>query len=275
MFVKKMDKTLRLCINCRELNKITVKNHYALPSIDDLFDQLKDAWTFPKIDLRSEYHQLQIKDEDIPLTTFCTRYRHYDFVVMPFRLTNALAAIMDLMNRVFKPYLDQFVMVLIDDILICSKTPEDHTHYLGTVLEILRKNELHAKLTKCEFWLDEVAFLGHIVSSEGVSVDPQKIEATTKWLTPKNFTKVRSFLGFARCCRRFIQNFSKIATPLTNFIRKITKYEWMECCEEAFQELTERLTSAPILALPTNDKNFMVHNCNAPKLNMFHYFHSP
>jgi len=134
---------------------------------------------------------------DIPRTVFCTRYGHYEFVVMPFGLTNASAAFIDLMNRVFKPYLDQFVVVFIDDILIYSRTPEDHVHHLRTALEVLRKNKLYAKLSKCEFLLRKLAFLGHVVSNEGVSVDPQKIEAVSNWPRPKNPTEVRSFLGLA------------------------------------------------------------------------------
>jgi len=149
--VKKKDGTLRLCIDYRELNNIPVKNRYPLSRIDDLFDQLRGAGTFFKTDLRSEYHQLRIKDENIPKSAFRTRYGHYKFIVMPFGLTNALAIFMDLMNRVFKPYLDQFGVVLVDDILIYWSTPNDHTHHLRTVLEVLRKNELYAKFTKCEF----------------------------------------------------------------------------------------------------------------------------
>jgi len=151
LFVKKKDGTLRWCIDYRELNKITVKNRYPLPTIDDLFYQLRDAWTFSKIDLRSGYHQLRIKDEDIPKTAFRTRYGHYEFVVMPFGLTNALAAFMDLMNRVFKPYLDQFMVVFIDDILIYSRTPEEHIHHLRAALEVLRRNKPYAKFSKRDF----------------------------------------------------------------------------------------------------------------------------
>ncbi|XP_056688342.1 uncharacterized protein [Spinacia oleracea] len=186
LFVRKKDGSLRLCIDYRELNKITIKNRYPLPRIDDLFDQLRRATTFSKIDLRSGYHQLRIKSEDIPITAFRTRYGHYEFVVMPFGLTNAPAVFMDLMNRVFKPYLDQFVVVFIDDILIYSKSPKEHEEHLRKVLEVLRENQLYAKLQKCEFWLKEVAFLGHIICAEGVSVDPQKVKAIVEWPRPTN-----------------------------------------------------------------------------------------
>ena len=152
---------------------------------------------------------------------------------MPFGLTNAPTAFMDLINRVFKPYLDKFVVIFINDILIYSKSPDEHTHHLQIALKVLRKNDLYAKLSKCEFWLRKVAFLGHIVSNEGVSVDPQKIETVSNWLRPKNLTEVRS-LDFTGYYHRFIQNFSKIATPLTNLSRKATRYEWTEQCEETF-----------------------------------------
>ncbi|KAL8117783.1 hypothetical protein AgCh_015616 [Apium graveolens] len=197
LFVKKKDGSMRLCIDYRELNKLTIKSKYPLPRIDDLFDQLKEAKYFSKIDLRSGYHQLKIKPEDIPKTAFRTRYGHYEFLVMFFGLTNAPAAFMDLMNIIFEEYLDKFVIVFIDDILIYSKTEEDHVEHLRTTLEILRKKKLYAKLSKCEFWLQEVQFLGHIVSNEGIKVDPAKIEAITNWERPRTPTEVRSFLGLA------------------------------------------------------------------------------
>ncbi|XP_055814461.1 uncharacterized protein LOC129884138 [Solanum dulcamara] len=178
LFVKKKDGTPRLCIDYRQLNKITIKNSYPLPRIDDLFDQLKGVNLFSKIDLRSGYHQLRVRKEDIPKTAFRTRYGHYEFLVMPFGLTNAPAIFMDLMNRVFRPYLDQFVVVFIDDILIYSKNEEEHDKHLRIVLQILQKKKLYARLSKCEFWLGEVAFLGHIVSESGswLQVKPVLLE---------------------------------------------------------------------------------------------------
>ena len=168
LFVKKKDGTLRLCIDYRQLNKLTIKNKYLLPRIDDLFDQLKGASIFSKIDLRSGYHRLRIKDVHVHKTALRTRYGHYEFLVMPFGLTNAPAAFMDLMNRVFRPYVDQFVVVFIDDILVYSKDWKKHDTHLRVVLETLRKEQLYVKLSKCEFWLNEVSFLGHIVSKEGI-----------------------------------------------------------------------------------------------------------
>ncbi|KAL0556523.1 hypothetical protein IC582_005037 [Cucumis melo] len=203
LFVKKKDGSMRLCIDYRELNKVTVKNRYPLPRIDDLFDQLQGATVFSKIDLRSGYHQLRIKDGDVPKTAFRSRYGHYEFIVMSFGLTNAPAVFMDLMNRVFREFLDTFVIVFIDNILIYSKTEAEHEEHLRIVLQTLRDNKLYAKFSKCEFWLKQVSFLGHVVSKAGVSVDPAKIEAVTGWTRPSTVSEVRSFLGLAGYYRRF------------------------------------------------------------------------
>ncbi|GJQ89595.1 putative reverse transcriptase domain-containing protein [Tanacetum coccineum] len=164
-----------MCIDYRELNKLTVKNRYPLPRIDDLFDQLQGSSVYSKIDLRSGYHQLRVREEDIPKTAFRTRYGHYEFQVMPFGLTNAPAVFMDLMNRVCKPYLDKFMIVFIDDILIYSKNKKEHKEHLKQILELLKKEELYAKFSKCEFWIPKVQFLGHVIDSEGIQVDPAKI----------------------------------------------------------------------------------------------------
>ncbi|KAL8108994.1 hypothetical protein AgCh_025188 [Apium graveolens] len=203
LFVKKKDGSMRLCIDYRELNKLTIKNKYPLPRIDDLFDQLKGACYFSKIDLRSGYHQLKIKPEDIPKTAFRTRYGHYEFLVMSFGLTNAPTAFMDLMNRVYKEYLD---------------------------------------------------------NKECIKVDPVKIEAVSKWEQPKTPTEIRSFLGLAGYYRRFVKDFSKIASPLTKLTRKNEKFVWTEKCEESFQELKRRLVTAPLLALPDETGNFVIYS---------------
>ncbi|GKE89138.1 putative reverse transcriptase domain-containing protein, partial [Tanacetum coccineum] len=170
LFVKKKDGALRMCIDYRELNKLTIKNRYPLPRIDDMFDQLQGACYFSKIDLRSGYHQLRVHEEDIPKTAFRTRYGHFEFTVMPFGLTNAPAIFMDLMNRVCKPYLDKFVIVFTDDILIYSKSEEEHEVHLKKILELLKKEKLYDKFSKCEFWLQEVQFLGHVVNRDGIHV---------------------------------------------------------------------------------------------------------
>ncbi|KAA3488171.1 DNA/RNA polymerases superfamily protein [Gossypium australe] len=192
LFVKKKDSTMRMCIDYCQLNKVTIKNKYPLPRIDDLFDQLKGATVFSKIDLRSGYCQLRVKDSDIPKTAFRTRYGHYEFLVMPFGLTNAPAIFMDLMNKIFRPYLDRFVVVFIDDILIYSRDETEHAEHLIIVLQTLREKQLYAKFSKCEFWLHEVSFLGHIVSASGIRVDSSKISAILEWKHPKNVSEVRS-----------------------------------------------------------------------------------
>lgn len=197
LFVRKNDGSMSLCIDYRELNRVTVQNKYMLPRIDDLFDQLQGAAVFSKIDLRLGYHQLKVKDEDVYKTAFRTRYGHYEFLVMPFGLTNAPAAFMDLMNRVFQPFLDQFVIVFIDDILVYSRNQEEHRQHLTAVLQILKDRRLYAKFSKCDFWLEHIAFSGHIVSKKGIEMDPAKVKAIRNWVTPKNATEIRSFLRLA------------------------------------------------------------------------------
>ncbi|KAJ9545159.1 hypothetical protein OSB04_024866 [Centaurea solstitialis] len=262
LFVKKKDGSMRMCIDYRELNKLTVKNRYPLPRIDDLFDQLQGAAWFSKIDLRSGYHQVKVREEDVQKTAFRTRYGHFEFVVMPFGLTNAPAVFMDLMNRVCRPMLDKSVIVFIDDILIYSKSKEDHVIHLIEVLETLRRERLYAKFSKCDFWLQEVQFLGHLVNREGIKVDPAKIEAVMKWEVPKTPTEIRSFLGLAGYYRRFIQDFSKIAVPLTRLTRKNVKFVWGEEQQKAFELLRGKLCEAPVLTLPEGVDDMTVY-CDA------------
>ncbi|GKD85875.1 putative reverse transcriptase domain-containing protein [Tanacetum coccineum] len=180
LFVKKKDGSFRMCIDYRELNKLTIKNRYPLPRIDDLFDQLQGSSVYSKIDLRSGYHQLRVRDEDTPKTAFKTRYGHYEFQVMPFGLTNAPAIFMDLINRVCEPYLDKFVILFIDDIFIYSRNKEEHVDHLRIIFELLRKEKLYAKFSKCDFWISIVQFLGHLIDNQGLHVDPTKIEAKNK-----------------------------------------------------------------------------------------------
>ncbi|GJT55436.1 putative reverse transcriptase domain-containing protein [Tanacetum coccineum] len=197
LFVKKKDGSFRMCIDYCELNKLTVKNRYPLLRIDDLFDQLQGSSVYSKIDQRSRYHQLRIKEEDIPITAFRTRYGNFEFQVMPFGLTNVSAVFMYLMNRVCKPYLDKFVIVFIDDILVYSKDEEEHGMHLKIILALLKKERLYAKFSKCDFCLDSVQFLGHVIDRSGVHVDPAKIEAIKSWAAPTTPTEVRQFLGLA------------------------------------------------------------------------------
>ncbi|GJY60922.1 putative reverse transcriptase domain-containing protein [Tanacetum coccineum] len=239
LFVKKKDGSFRMCIDYRELNKLTVKNRYPLPRIDDLFDQLQGSSVYLKIDLRSGYHQRRVREGDIPKTAFRTRYGHYEFQVMPFGLTNAPAVFMDLMNRVCKPYLDKFVIVFIDDILIYSKNKKEHEEHLRTILELLKKEEF-----------------------EGIHVDPAKIESIKDWVSPKSPTEIRQFLGLAGYYRRFIEGFSKIAKPMTKLTQKKVKFVWGDKQEAAFQTLKQKLCSAPILALLEGSEDFIAY-CDA------------
>ncbi|GJV92818.1 reverse transcriptase domain-containing protein [Tanacetum coccineum] len=262
LFVKKKDGSFRMCIDYRELNKLTVKNHYPLPRINDLFDQLQGSSVYSKIDLRSGYHQLRVKEEDIPKTAFRTRYGHYEFQVIPFGLTNAPAVFMDHMNRVCKPYLDKFVIVFIDDILIYSRNEKEHEEHLKTILELLKKEELYAKFSKCEFWINTVKFLGHVIDSSGIHVDPAKIEAVKNWVSPTTPSEIRQFLGLAGYYNRFIKGFYKIAKPMTELTQKNQKFDWGEEQEGAFQLLKQKLCVAPILALPEDSDDFVVY-CDA------------
>ncbi|GJT99542.1 putative reverse transcriptase domain-containing protein [Tanacetum coccineum] len=227
-----------LALIYRELNKLTVKNRYPLPRIDDLFDQLQGSSVYSKIDLRSGYHQLRVREEDIPKTAFRT--------LLPLRISN------------------KFVIVFIDDILIYSKNKKEHKEHLKQILELLKKEELYAKFSKCEFWIPKVQFLGHVIDSEGIHVDPAKIESIKDWTSPKSPTEIRQFLGLAGYYRRFIEGFSKIAKPMTKLTQKKVKFEWGDKQEAAFQLLKQKLCSAPILALPEGSEDFIAY-CDASK----------
>nr|GEY44205.1 putative reverse transcriptase domain-containing protein [Tanacetum cinerariifolium] len=393
LFIKKKDGSFRMCIDYRELNKLTVKNRYPLPRIDDLFDQPQGSSIYSKIDLRSRYHrlrvreqdilntpfitwllayiyyyrgahvycvcihlmalgktfraflltrqvefqinwvpsaapvarapyrlapsgmkylseqlkelsdkgfirpsslpwgasvlfvkkkdrsfwmssvysnidlrsgyhQLRVREEDVPKPAFITHNEHYEFQVMPFGLTNAPAIFMDLMNWVCKNYLDKFVIVFIDDILIYSKDEKEHEEYLKAILELLKKEELYAKFSKCELWILKVQFLGHVIDSQGIHVDPAKIESVKDWASPKSPMEIRQFFGLAGYYQRFIEGFSKIAKPMTKLTQKKVKFEWGDKQEVAFQLLKQKLCSAPILALPEESEDFIVY-CDA------------
>ena len=205
---------------------------------------------------------MRVREADVPKTAFRTRYGHYEFRVMSFGLTNAPAVFMDLMNRVFRPFLDAFVIVFIDDILVYSRSEEEHAGHLRTVLDTLRQQQLYAKLSKCEFWLTSVAFLGHVIGADGVRVDSQKIEAVKNWPRPTTPTEVRSFLGLAGYYRRFIEKFASISAPLTKLTQKGAKFQWSDACEQSFQLLKEKLTSAPVLTLPEGSDGYVLY-CDA------------
>ncbi|GJZ14063.1 putative reverse transcriptase domain-containing protein [Tanacetum coccineum] len=198
-------------------------------------------------------------EEDIPKTAFRTQYSHYEFQVMPFGLTNAPAVIMDLMNRVCKPYLDKFLIVFIDDILIYSKNKKEYEEHLKAILGLLKKEELYAKFSKCEFWILKIQFLGHVIDNQGVHVDPAKIESIKDWTSPKTSTEIRQFLGLVGYFRRFIKGFSKVAKPMTKLMQKKVAFEWGDKQEVAFQTLKNKLCSAPILALSQGAENFIVY----------------
>jgi hypothetical protein len=219
---------------------------------------------FSKIDLRSRYHQLKIRESDIPKTAFCTRYGLYEYTVMSFGLINAPAYFMNLMNKVFMEYLDRFVVVFIDDILIFSKTIEEHEEHLRLVSEKLRSNQPYAKFSKCEFWLIEVAFLGHVISAGGVSVDPGKVKDVLNWIPPTTVLKIQSLLGLAGYYRQFIKDFSKIAKPMTKLLEKNKAFEWTWESQASFEELKKRLTSSPVLILPDLTKKFNIY-CDASR----------
>jgi hypothetical protein len=226
---------------------------------------MRGATIISKIDLRSGYHQLKIRTKDIPKIAFTTRYGLYEFLVMSFGLTNAPAYFMNLMNKVFMDYLDQFVVVFVDNILVYSQNEEAHEDHLRLVLQKLCDNQLYAKFSKCDSWLKEVAFLGHIITNGGIKVDPGIISEILNWKQPTDVSKIRSFLGLAGYYRRFIEGFSKIVKPLTSLLEKGKEFKWDEACQKRFEELKERLTTAPVLIMPDIHKGFDVY-CDASHL---------
>jgi hypothetical protein len=250
LLVEKKHGAKRMCINYRDLNAVTIKNKYPLPRIEDLFDQLQGACVFSKIDLRLGYHQLEIHPENIPKTAFTCKYGLYEYTVMSFGLTNAPAFFMHLMNKVFMDYLDTFVVIFLDDIVVYSKSEAEHEKHLRLVLQRLREHKLYAKLSKCEFWIDEVPFLGHVIFKGGIAVDPRNVKDVLDWVVPQTVKEVCSFLGLAGYYWRFIENFSKIAKPLTSLLEKGVDFSWIDEHQKAFEELKKRLTTAPVLTLP-------------------------
>ncbi|GJV00283.1 putative reverse transcriptase domain-containing protein [Tanacetum coccineum] len=244
----------------------------------ELADQLQELsdkgfirlYVLLKIDLRSGYHQLRVREEDVSKTAFRTRYGHYEFQVMPFGLTNAPAVFMDLMNRVCKPYLDKFVIVFIDDILIYSKNKQEHEEHLKIILELLKKEELYAKFSKCEFWIPKVQFLGHVIDNKGIHVDPAKIESVKDWASPKTPTEIRQFLGLAGYYRRFIEGFSKIAKPMTKLTQKKVKFEWGDKQEAAFQLLKQKLCKGLVL-VDAKEKRYFLYASRQLKIHEKNY----
>ncbi|CAI7877024.1 unnamed protein product, partial [Closterium sp. NIES-54] len=258
LFTPKPDGSLRMCIDYRALNKQTVKNKYPIPRIDDLLDQLRGATVFSKLDLRSGYSQIKMADNSIHKMAFRTRYGSYEYLVMPFGLCNAPATFQAEMNHILRPLLDECVMVYLDDILIYSKNMKEHVEHLRKVFEILRKNRFYVKLSKSDFALKKVQFLGHMVSAEGVHVDPRKIEAVKKWKVPKNMKELQQFLGFTNYYNRFVPQYAKIAAPLVDLLKKDTPFKWDTPHQQAMEQLQTALTTAPVLILPDPEKDYVV-----------------
>ena len=246
LLVGKKDGGMRMCVDYRALNKVTTKNGYPLPRIDDIFDQLRKAKWFTKIDLRSGYHQIRVAKDSIAMTAFRTRYGHYEFLVLPFGLTNAPAHFMALMNTIFRDYLDKFVLAYLDDILIYSETFEEHLNHVKLVLLRLRKHKLYGKLSKCDFAKKEVEYLGHNVSATGVSMEDSKIQTIKEWPKPTKKVEVQSFLGLVNYYRRFIKNCSTLAKSLTSLCGN-TDFEWTAEQEQSFENLKTAVSTAPVL----------------------------
>jgi hypothetical protein len=259
IFVKKRIKHFECASTTDPLNEVTIKNKYPLPRIDILFDQLTRARVFSKIDFRLGYHHIRIRPEDIPKTAFTTRYGLFEYLVMSIGLTNAPAHFTYLMNSVFMPELDKFVVVFIDDILIYSKNEEEHATHLRIVLTRFREHQLYAKFSKCAFWLEEIQFLGHVLSADGIVVDPSKVKDILEWKPPTTVHQVRSFLVLASYYRIFVLDFSKIVKPITSLLKNDTKFNWSSRCNEAFEQLKVLLTTAPVLAQPDIEKPFDVY----------------
>ncbi|KAF5775135.1 putative nucleotidyltransferase, Ribonuclease H [Helianthus annuus] len=255
LLVKKKDGTWRFCVDYRALNAITIRDRFPIPSIDELFDELYNAKVFSKLDLLAGYHQIRVAPGDISKTAFRTHDGHFEFLVMPFGLTNAPSTFQRLMNDVFRPYLRKFILVFFDDILVYSPSWTSHLAHLTTTLQLLLDNQLVAKMSKCVFGQNQIAYLGHIITGQGVAVDPSKIEAILQWPTPSNVKEVRAFLGLTGYYRRFIHNYATIAGPLTDLLRK-DAYAWTDTTKSAFTKLKQLLGSTPVLRLPDFSKPF-------------------
>ena len=262
ILVPKKDGSWRMCVDCRTINNITVHYRHPIPRLDDMLDELSGAIIFTKIDLKSGYHQIRMKAGDEWKTAFFKKIGLYEWLVMPFGLTNAPSTFMRFMNHVLRAFIGKFVVVYFDDILIYSKSVEEHMNHIRQVLDELRKEKLFANLEKCSFCTDHVVLFGFVVSGKGIQVDETKVKAIKDWPTPVNVSQVRSFHGLAGFYRRFARDFSTIAAPLNELTKKGVDFKWGNSQENAFQELKNRLTEAPLLVLPDFTKTFEVE-CDA------------
>lgn len=262
LLVPKKDGTWRMCVDCRAINNITVEYRHPIPRLDDMLDELHGSCIFSKIDLKSGYRQIRMKEGDEWKTAFKTKYGLYEWLVMPFGLTNAPSTFMRLMNHVLRAFIGKFVVVYFDDILIYSKNLTEHADHLRNVLSVLRSEKLYANLKKCAFCLGKIVFLGYVVTAQGIEMDEEKVKAIREWPTPKSVSEVRSFHGLASSYRRFVKDFSTIAAPLNEVVKKSVGFKWGEEQELAFVLLKDKLCSAPVLSLPDFTKAFEIE-CDA------------
>jgi hypothetical protein len=258
LLVKKPDGSWRFCIDYRALNQVTVKNGHALPRIDDLLDKIQGAKYFSSMDLLQGFYQLPLKESDRPKTAFKTTFGHYQFRVVSMGLSNSPSVFQRVMNQIFQKYLNKFVLIYLDDILIFSKTPQEHLQHIRQVLHIIRKNNLSLKAKKCHFFQSEVKFLGHVISKDGIKPDPEKVQAVQDWVEPSSQTQVRAFLGLTTYFKRFIKGYAKIAAPLMELTKDQYKgnFQLTQPARQAFNELKHMLISAPILKVPDFSKPF-------------------
>jgi hypothetical protein len=262
LLVPKKDGSWCMCVDCRAINNITIRYRYPIPRLDDMLDELSGAIIFTKIDLHSGYHQIQMKLGDEWKTAFKTKFGLYEWLVMPFGLTNAPSTFMCLMNEVLRPFIGLFVVVYFDDILIYSKTMEEHFEHLSVVFDALCAARLFGNVDKCIFCTQRVSFLGYVVTPKGIEVDSSKIAAIRDWPKPTTVTQIRSFLGLAGFYRRFVHDFSSIAAPLHELTKKGVPFSWGDTQEVAFNTLKDKLTHAPLLQLPDFNKVFELE-CDA------------
>ena len=262
LLAKKKDGTLRFCVDYRVLNNSTIKNRYALPLADDCFDRARGARVFSKLDLHSGFWQIRLAEQSAAMTAFRTRFGHYEYTVLPMGLCNAPGTFMHVMNSIFRRQLERFMLVFLDDMFIYSRTENEHIGHLREVLEVLRREGLYLKPSKCEWMLPEVEFLGHRIGRDGLSVDPHKVDAVNHWTAPTNVSELRSFLGLAGYYRRFLEQYSKIAFPLTELTKDDIEWKWGDAEAAAFAQLKAMLTSAPVLKLANPDLPYVIH-CDA------------